>query len=72
LKLSGTSDADLTLHTNEDEEEQDPDFSSFDEPIIIRLMANMFSQKKSVQEGLQMLPEISLEKVRRELDYLRA
>jgi len=31
-----------------DNDEDDPDFSGFDEPIVIRLMANMFSQKKSV------------------------
>jgi hypothetical protein len=29
-------------------------------------MANMFAQKKSVQEGLEMLPEISLEKIKAE------
>lgn len=29
-------------------EEDDPDFSAFDEPVVIRLMANMFSQKKVV------------------------
>jgi hypothetical protein len=38
-------------HSGEDDEEE-PDFSSFDEPIVIRLMANMFAQKKSVREGL--------------------
>lgn len=54
------------------EDEDDVDFSSFDEPIVIRLMANMFNQKKSVLEGLQMLPEIPLDKIRRELDYIRA
>lgn len=57
---------------DEDDDEDDPDFSSFDEPIVVRLMTNMFNQKKSVQEGLQMLPEIPLDKIRRELDYLRA
>jgi hypothetical protein len=30
----------------------------------------MFSQKKSVQEGLEMLPEISLEKLRAEFVQL--
>ena len=35
-------------------------------------MANMFASKKSVREGLEMLPEISLDKVRRDLDYMRA
>jgi hypothetical protein len=35
-------------------------------------MANMFSQKKSVQEGLQMLPDIPLDKIRRELEYIKA
>ena len=55
-----------------DDEEDDPDFSNFDEPIVIRLMANMFSQKKSVQEGIEMLPEISLDKIRREIDNMRA
>jgi len=33
-------------------------------------MTNMFSQKKSVQEGLEMLPEISLEKLRAEFAQL--
>ena len=33
-------------------------------------MTNMFSQKKSVQEGLEMLPEISLEKLRAEFALL--
>ena len=33
-------------------------------------MTNMFAQKKSVQEGLEMLPEISLEKLRAELESL--
>ena len=37
---------------------------------MIRLMTNMFSQKKSVQEGLEMLPEISLEKLRAEFALL--
>ena len=37
---------------------------------MIRLMTNMFSQKKSVQEGLEMLPEISLEKLRAEFAQL--
>lgn len=27
----------------DDYEEDDPDFSAFDEPVVIRLMANMFS-----------------------------
>lgn len=53
-------------------EDEDADFSNFQEPIVIRLMANMFSQKKSVKEGIEMLPEISLEKIRRDLDYMRA
>lgn len=30
------------------------------------MMANMQAQKKSVQEGMEMLPEISLEKLRAE------
>jgi len=45
-------------------EEDDPDFSAFDEPVISRLMANMFSQKKVVQE---VLPEINLDKLKKEL-----
>ena len=48
----------------DDYEEDDPDFSAFDEPVIIRLMANMFSQKKVVQE---FLPEINLDKLKKEL-----
>ena len=56
----------------EDDDDENPDFSGFDEPIVIRLMANMFSQKKSVKEGLQMLPEISIEKIKKELDNLKA
>jgi hypothetical protein len=55
--------------SNEDEEE--PDFSNFEEPIIIRLMAGMFGQKKSVQEGLEMLPEISVDKIGKELKSLK-
>jgi len=55
--------------TDEDpDEEEDPDFSGFDEPVVIRLMANMFSQKKIVQE---VLPEISLEKLKKELYEMR-
>jgi hypothetical protein len=56
--------------TNEDSDD-DPDFSNFEEPIIVRLMANMFGQKKSVQEGLEMLPEISVDKIERELKSLK-
>ena len=56
----------------EDDEDDNPDFTSFDEPIVVRLMANMFSSKKSVQEGIQMLPEISLDKIRREIEYMKA
>lgn len=56
--------------TNEDTDD-DPDFSNFEEPIIVRLMANMFGQKKSVQEGLEMLPEISVDKIERELKSLK-
>ena len=32
----------------------------------------MFSQKKSVLEGMQMLPDINIEKIKRELEYVRA
>lgn len=39
---------------------------------MVRLMANMFSAKKSVLEGMQMLPEISLEKIRREIEVVKA
>jgi hypothetical protein len=66
------SDDDEGMLINDDEDE-DMDFSSLGtEPLVIRLMASMFSQKKSVQEGLEMLPPISLDKVRREIDYMRA
>jgi hypothetical protein len=54
--------------TDEDDEEEDPDFSGFDEPVIIRLMSTMFSQKKTAQ---QILPEISLEKLRKEIYEMR-
>ena len=62
---AGEEGADMYYENEEDEDEEDnPDFSGFDEPVVIRLMANMFSQKKVVQE---VLPEISLEKLRKEL-----
>ena len=60
----------FTTDEEDDQDEENPDFSGFDEPIVIRLMTNMFSQKKSVQEGLEMLPEISLEKLRAEFVQL--
>jgi uncharacterized protein HemY len=52
------------------------DFESNDqlqteEPLVIRLMASMFTKKHSVRERLQMIPAISLEKLRKELNTLK-
>jgi hypothetical protein len=40
-----------------------------DETIVIKLMANMFSKKKSVREKLLMDPNISIDKLKKEIRW---
>lgn len=42
-----------------------------EEPMVIRLVTSIFSKKKSVKERLQMLPNISLDKLKKELEGYR-
>ncbi len=39
--------------------------------MVIRLMSSMFTKKQSVKERLQMLPNISLDKLKKELNHHR-
>lgn len=66
LKLNHTSnenDPPLPAKNSSPEKESE-DF------IVIKLMANMFTKKKSVRERLQMLPSISIDKLKKELNTL--
>jgi hypothetical protein len=53
------------VNAREEEEAAEDD----DETIVIKLMANMFTKKKSVREKLLMDPAISVDKLRQELRW---
>eukprot|EP00347_Sterkiella_histriomuscorum_P013435 403364716 len=67
-QTDGRLGADQINNTFSDFDIKSKDDFSQEEPIVIRLMlSSMFTKKKSVKERMQMLPNISVDKLKKEL-----
>ena len=62
----GTKSDGDQIYSDDEDNEKNTKYDS--EPtIVIKLMASMFTKKKSVRERMMMIPAISVEKLRKEL-----
>lgn len=56
----------VSEHPHHNQEDDDETNQIMEEPVVIKLMTSMLNKKKSVVERMEMCPNISVDKIKRE------